>query len=170
MLTLGRLGRVDELRPWASDGRWRVREAVATGLQLLGDADRERFRSTAAAWADGAPFEQRAALAGICEPRLLDAATASLALELLDRVTVSFTALPDRRSDDAVALRKALCYCWSVAIAADPERGKPKLERWAASGDPDVRRIVRDNLGKSRLARVDQAWTDRLRAELLTED
>ena len=31
----------DELRSYASDPRWRVREAVATGLQLAGDQDME---------------------------------------------------------------------------------------------------------------------------------
>src|ERR1044072_3682099 len=29
----------DQLREYASDPRWRIREAVATGLQLVGDQD-----------------------------------------------------------------------------------------------------------------------------------
>lgn len=64
-----------------------------------------------------------------------------------------------RHSEDLKVLRKALSYGWSVAVAAHPEAGKPYLEKWAGSPDPDVRRIVRENLKKNRLIRMDAAWT-----------
>jgi hypothetical protein len=51
-------------------------------------------------------------------------------------------------------LGAALGYGWSVAVAADPFRTLPAFERWAASPDPDVRRLVRSNLGKARFARA----------------
>lgn len=35
---------------------------------------------------------------------------------------------------------------------------KSALERWMSSNDPDVRWIMRENLKKARLARVDAAW------------
>jgi hypothetical protein len=53
---------------------------------------------------------------------------------------------------------KGLGYCWSVAVAADPIGGRPAFERWLASEHPDVRRVVKANLKKARLARMDAAW------------
>ena len=54
--------------------------------------------------------------------------------------------------------RKGLAYCWSVAIAALPAAGKPLMERWLTSEDRDVRWIMRQNLQKQRLIRIDAGW------------
>ncbi len=59
-------------------------------------------------------------------------------------------------------LRKGLGYCWSVAVAALPEPGKARMERWLASDDPDVRWIMRENLKKARLQRLDPEWVARM--------
>ena len=40
------------------------------------------------------------------------------------------------------------------------------MERWLADDDPDVRWIMRENLGQARLARLDAAWVERQRARL----
>jgi hypothetical protein len=147
------------LRLLAADPRWRVREGVAMALQRLGDADPGRLTEVAQDWASGSAFEQRAAVAGICEPRLLKTQRmAAGAVRLVDVVTKSFASSTDRHDDGARALRKALGYCWSVALAAAYPDGRDAFERWVASDDPDVRWIVRTNLGKSRLVRLDKAW------------
>ena len=39
-----------------------------------------------------------------------------------------------------------------------PAEGKPALEHWLASEDADVRWIMRENLKKNRLAKMDAAW------------
>lgn len=160
-----------ELRERANDPRWRVREAVAMALQRIGDADRERLWAVADAWADGSALEQRAAVAGVCEPRLLRAAPdAAHALALVGRVTHALAALPDhrRRDPDVRTLRQALGYCWSVAVAADPAAGFPALEALtdAADHDDDVRWVLRENLGKARLARADADRTTALAARI----
>jgi hypothetical protein len=49
------------------------------------------------------------------------------------------------------------------AVAALPGEGFARLERWAASDDPDVRWLVRENLRKSRLAMADPERLARLR-------
>ena len=158
---------VDRLRERASDRRWRVREAVAMALQRVGDADVDRLLALVEDWTDGHPLERRAAAAAVCEPRLLrHPAAAKAALELLDRITASLDVEPQRRSDEVRALRKALGYCWSVAIAAAPETGRTMLEHLAASVDPDIRWIVRENLRKARLRRLDPAWVERLETAL----
>ena len=58
-------------------------------------------------------------------------------------------------------LRKALGYGWSVVIVAAPARGRAVFERLAASDHPDIRWIVRANLAKARLPRLDRrGWSD----------
>ncbi|NTV64758.1 MAG: hypothetical protein HGA65_14680, partial [Oscillochloris sp.] len=97
--------------------------------------------------------------AALCEPRLLrDPAHAARVLAVLDTITASIPQQHDRRSEVFQVLRKGLGYCWSVAVAALPGVGQPAMERWMTSDDPDVRWIMRQNLTKARLARVDAAW------------
>lgn len=146
---------LQRLRALASDPRWRIREAVATALQLWGDAGMPALLTAMSSWAEGNYTEQRAAAAALCEPRLLaDPESASSVLQLLDRITTQVAAAPaaDRKSDSFKTLRQGLGYCWSVAVAAHPQGGVPVLQRWLAHPDPDVRWIMRENLSKKRLA------------------
>jgi HEAT repeat protein len=142
----------------ASDSRWRVREGVAMALQRLGDADPPRLWEVAAGWAANEdPLVQRAAVAGVCEPRLLRApGAARQALDLCATVTVCLAARPpgERRRDGVRVLRQALGYCWSVAVAADPQEGLPRFRRLQADPDPDVAWIVRENHRKARMVRI----------------
>lgn len=159
LLSGGRSRRIEqELQGYACDERWRVREAVAIGLQRVGETDMNALFAIIESWLTARPFVQRAAMVAVCEPRLLRPAAAATALSLLDRVTASLRTAPDRGSDEFRVLRQALGYCWSVAAAADPEQGKRALVRWAASRDADVRWVVRENLRKHRLKVMDRAW------------
>ncbi|MFN8194200.1 MAG: HEAT repeat domain-containing protein [Nocardioidaceae bacterium] len=151
---------VERLRGLAGDQRWRVREGVAMALQRLGDAEPGRLHALASAWAtDEDPLVQRAAAAGICEPRLLRVPeAAAVAVEVCRVATAALAARPagTRREPGVRALRQALGYCWSVAVAADPGPGLVAfgaLER-TGGGDPDVAWVVRENLTKKRLARL----------------
>lgn len=169
---LGRLLAEGDEREWkplrrhANDPRWRVREAVVLGLQRLGDIDMQRLLPTMLEWGSGNGLEQRAAVAVLCEPRLLKgAASARATLRLLDEVTAAVAATNDRRCDAFQVLRKSLGYCWSVATTALPETGKPLMEKWLASADSDVRWIMRENLTKARLSRMDEAWVKRCRIQ-----
>jgi hypothetical protein len=154
----------EELRRLAADGRWRVREGVAMGLQLLSDADMEALLALARSWvSDPSALVRRAAVAGVCEPRLLrDPGAAAGALDLLDAATAS---LAGRHfpADESRVLRQALGYCWSVAVAALPAEGFARLERLAGSDDPDVRWLLNENLSKARLTRADPERSARLR-------
>jgi hypothetical protein len=51
-----------------------------------------------------------------------------------------------------------------VAAVALPAHGKPLMENWFASHDKDVRWIMRENLKKDRLRKMDPAWVERCRA------
>jgi hypothetical protein len=155
LIAEGRRDLLPALRGHASDPRWRVREGVAMALQRIGDADMPFLLEEMRRWAAGSRLEQRAAVAGLAEPRLLrDPAHAAAVLALFDRVTATVAGAPDRRSDDFRVLRQALGYAWSVAAVALPDMGLPLLEKWLAVDDPDVRWIMRENWKKNRLKKL----------------
>ena len=150
------------LRSLAPDPRWRIREGVAMALQRWGDEDMASLLAAMTDWAVGNPLEQRAAAAALCELRLLkDAEHAAAVLKILDGIMASLSQLTDRKTDAFKTLRQGLGYCWSVAVAALPGQGKPLMERWLNSSDPDIRWIMRENLKKNRLVRMDAAWVAR---------
>lgn len=146
------------LREHASDPRWRVREGVATALQRLGDADLPRLVDIVRAWsAQEDPLVQRAAVAAICEPRLLKTPTGvDCALKACVQTTSALVARADdeRREAAVRTLRQALGYCWSLAVAADPATGLPIFRALAKSTDLDLAWIVRENSRKARLAKL----------------
>ena len=149
------------LRQFASDPHWRLREASAIALQAWGARDLPALLDEMEAWCRGGLLEQRAALAALCEPALLKKpGEAKRVLGLLDRVTVGLAGGKDRKNEDFRVLRKGLAYCWSVAVAALPEVGKPIMEKWFASPDEDVRWVMKENLKKNRLARMDKVWVE----------
>lgn len=149
---------VDMLHSRAADPRWRVREGVAMALQRAGDDDPERAFTLADSWArDPDPLVRRAAVAAVCEPRLLrNPAYALRALALLRDVTTDLANTPDvdRRSPPVRTLRQALGYGWSVAVAALPAEGMPMFAQLGRSPDPDVAWIDRENRKKARLKRL----------------
>ena len=86
---------------------------------------------------------------------------------LLDEITANMTRAADRTTDDFRALRKGMGYCWSVAAAASPSDGKKRMERWMESADADVAWVMKENLGKNRLSRIDPDWVEKWRKRLL---
>lgn len=145
------------LRAAATDPRWRVREGVATGMQVLGAESPDALLDVLKRWRnDPHPLVQRARAAAICEPPLLRAPRlAAVALTVCEQATDALLRVPPpRRAPDARTLRQALGSCWSVAIAASPGAGLPRFAALAALDDPDVAWIVRTNRTKAPLARL----------------
>lgn len=163
----GRTELLPELRALASDPRWRVREAVAMALQRVGAADMRTLLKEMHSWTRGSDFERRAAAAALCEPALLGRERdVREVLAILDRITTAMSRSTDRRTEGFVALRKGLAYCWSVAVAAAPDAGRPLMERWMRVDDPDVRWVMRQNLAKKRIAKAGTAWVAQWSTEL----
>jgi hypothetical protein len=155
------------LRRFASDPRWRTREAVAMALHRVGEADMETLLAEMESWSKGNQLEQRAAAAALCHPDLLqDKEQAERVLHILDAITASCLSVVDRKSDGFIALRKGLGYCWSVAVSALPEIGKEMMERWLSHEDRDIRWIMRQNLSKKRLERMDAEWVSTCKSQL----
>lgn len=164
LLAEGDTNQLQTLRTFASDPRWRIREGVAMALQRLGDASMEQLIAGMREWSKGTWLEQRAAAAGICEPKLLrQAKHAGAVLQILDSITAAIERADDRRCEDFLALRKGLGYCWSVAVAALPEEGRVLMEKWLVKADKDVKWIMRENLKKTRLLRMDSVWVEEWR-------
>ena len=173
LLAEGDANALGELRTHANDPRWRVREAVAMALQRWGDGDFGALAAAMADWTHGSWLERRAAAAALCEPVLLtDVPRVQAVLAVLEQATAGVTGAgpAERRSAEFKAMRKGLGYCWSVAVAAAPEAGRPAFEALvedaARSGDRDLRWIARENLRKRRLERLDADWVAALRTRL----
>jgi len=145
------------LRAAASSGRWRTREAVAMGLQRIGESDPSALRALVEQWMEDATlFEQRAIVAALAHPPILgDPSTLQLSLEASRPFVLGIRSLTPaaRRTEEFRVLSKGLDYAISVFVAAAPADGFALLRELATIDDRDVHRIVRSNLGKSRLSR-----------------
>ena len=162
LLEEGRIEELETLRHFANDPRWRIREAVAMALQRYGEKDMGALLCEMWRWVDGSYLERRAAVAALCEPRLLgEENLANHVLQILDDVTRSIEDSKDRGNVDIRVLRQGLGYCWSVAVVASPREGIRLMERWLIDSDPDVRWIMRENLKKKRLEKLDPKWVER---------
>jgi len=91
-------GLLQKLRALANDPRWRVREAVAMALQSIGRHDIKRLIEYCRTWIEGSLLEQRAAIAGLCEPELLhDPKVVDHVFEFLDWATASMIVFEDEK-------------------------------------------------------------------------
>ena len=149
----------DQLREYASDPRWRIREAVATGLQLVGDKDMDLLLKEMRTWSHGNWYEKRAAAAALAEPRLLKQPKhAQEVLQVLDEITTSMERADEPKDETFRVLRQAMGYCWSVAVAALPELGKMRMEKWVDHQDQNIHWVMKENLKKNRLIKMDADW------------
>jgi len=171
ILSEGRLEIVEELRIHASDPRWRIREGVAIALQKFGDWDMDGLLKEMEIWSRGNLLERRAVIASLCEPRLLTKPEYSkIVLDILDKITNDILLEDKRKTDEFTVLRKALGYCWSVATVASPEVGKKLMGKWFANKDKDIRWIMKENLKKNRLLKMDMEWTERWKTKMSEKD
>ena len=167
MAARGEPAQLPRLRAFASDTRWRIREAVAIALQYFGDADMPSLLKEMAKWSGGNWYEKRAAAAALAEPRLLkEPAVASQVLRIFDRITEDMATEKAPRDESFKVLRQSMGYCWSVAASSLPAEGKATMEKWLPSTNPDVRWVMKENLKKNRLLRMDARWTENWRRKL----
>jgi hypothetical protein len=110
-------------------------------------------------WIKGNWYEKRAAAATLAEPRLLKQPKhAKQVLQILDMITVSMETKEFARDESYKVLRQGMAYCWSVAIVAMPEFGKPLMEKWLHREDKDIRWMMKENLKKNRLVKMNADW------------
>lgn len=147
------------LRVYASDERWRIREGVAMALQFVGDSDMNLLLKEMQIWSKGNWYEKRAAAAALAEPRLLKKpGDVKATLKIFDLITTEISLSRHPEDESFKVLRRGMGYCWSVAVAALPEEGKTIMEKWLKNNNKDVRWIMKENLKKNRLFRMDPEW------------
>jgi hypothetical protein len=163
----GKVEYFKELRRHASDSRWRTREGVAFALQTIGDKRPKELLEEMEEWKKGNPFEKRAVAAGLCEPGILkEKWFIKRVLGILDAMTASMQEVENRQDEGFRALRKGLGYCWSVAIVAMPPVGKELMEKWISHEDKDIKWIMKENLKKNRLMKMDANWVEEMKSNL----
>jgi hypothetical protein len=138
-------------------GRLIVEEPRHVAYRAATSKSSRRLRAIVAQWVgDPNAHVRRAAVAAICQPRLLtDPLTGTAALQACHRASESITRLPatERRTPGARSLCQSHGYCWSFAVVAGSDEGMPAFERLRTANDPDIGWIVASNLKKSRLRR-----------------
>jgi hypothetical protein len=153
------------VRPYASHSSWRIREAVAIGIQEISVNRTGEVVKLLGKWAEGNGFEKRAVVAALCEPKLLkDRSEILSVLKLLEKITLDFKGNAGKLSDNETSLKKTLGYGWSVAIAALPEDGKKYFESMASVDNRHIKWILKENLKKKRLSAVDSKWVEKMSA------
>ncbi|MGA2381615.1 MAG: hypothetical protein ABSG85_20130 [Spirochaetia bacterium] len=139
----------------ASDSRWRVREASAMALQLIGEQDIEALKSIVGDWLPGASaLEMRAVAAGLAHPPILsNEAFAGFCLESARSILTSISRMDakSRKGESFKVLRQGMGYALSVFVSKSPGEGFTLMRKSAAVRDADIAWIVRENLKKKRL-------------------
>ncbi len=154
---------IEKLRRYASDNGWRIRESVAMALQHIGKNNLPKLMQTIEGWESGNNYEQRAVAAGLCEPvNLKNDEIKNFTLLTLRNITEGLKTSPEPAGESFKTLIQALCYCWSVAIVAMPEKGKLFFEEIAELENKVIRKIVKENLKKNRLIKMDKAWVEKI--------
>jgi len=150
------------------DPRWRIREAVAMGIQDLLSRQRNATVMELEGWVEGGSwFTMRAAAAGIAEPGLLgEPEIADAALRFHRKILIRIYTANERQSEAFEALRKALGYTLGLVVAALPGIGFEYLRQLATLDDQDIRWIVRENLRKNRLQKQYPETVQHIQAQL----
>jgi hypothetical protein len=164
MLAKGDFSILPFLRKLASDPRWRIRESVVLALEIWGENERSLLFNEMDHWMDGNYYEIRAAICALCHPKFLKSEKKAIqVLKYLDLIMKKLQQNPLRGKDGFRVLRLAMGYCWSVAVAALPAPGKKMMERWVETRDKDLLWIIKSNLNKNRLSRMDDIWVNRMK-------
>ena len=159
-------GTVDiDLTKYSNHESWRIRESVCFGFQWAKPyLTPDEMMKNLSGLKLGSALDKRAYFATLCDPILLnDYIETSEVLSGLLEITVDCFNMNDKLDRELTVLMKALGYCWSVAICADETLGKQTFEKLLVYTDSKhILWIVRENLKKNRLIKLDAKWVERL--------
>jgi hypothetical protein len=141
----------------ANDSRWRVREAVAIGLQWIEERNFGDTEVIFGRWINTASlFERRAIIAALAHPPVLNNKdNVMFCIEITEKILIDLISLSreQRKTEEFRVLKKGLEYAISVFVAKLPDEGFKFMKKWAQKNDPDIKKIIKSNLGKSRLTK-----------------
>lgn len=136
------------LKELANDGRWRMREAVAFGFQIIGEYDFDELKIIFSKWITKSNnTEKRAILVSLAHPKFLDKERAEFCLKITETVLKEM----DKKENFDV-LKKGLEFTISVFTAANPELGFSIIKKWIGK-DKIINKIMKENLKKNRLVK-----------------
>lgn len=148
---------LNHLKRAMNDRRWRIREGAAMGLQRIAEKDFNTIKNFFSMWYDDSNYlEKRAFIATLAHPPILkNKEIARFSLEMSENILndILSSDKASRRSEDFIVLSKGLQYALSVFIADLPEEGFDLLKKYAGLSDPGLNKIIKVNLGKSRLTK-----------------
>ena len=149
---------IEFLENYASHKSWRIREAVAMSIQEISVGNLETTLRNIVSLIKGNAYQQRAVVAGLCEPKLLkDKSLNTQILKIMESITLRLNH-DNKLTDSEEALRKALAYGWSVVIAATPREGKSTFEKLFNLPGKHIQWLIKENLKKNRLIKMDAGW------------
>ncbi len=136
------------LKKLANDGRWRMREAVAFGFQIIGEYNFNYLKSFFSEWIkESNNLEKRAILVSLAHPKFLDEEKAKFCFKISEIVLKQMD-----RDDNFEVLKKGLAFTISVFTAANPVLGFSFIKKWIGK-DKVIDKIMKENLKKNRLVR-----------------
>jgi hypothetical protein len=148
---------MEQFKTAMNDKRWRMREGAAMGFQRIAEKDFNTVKRYFTMWYPESTFlEKRAFIAALAHPPILgDPEVVRFSLVMSEDILhdIMLISGENRRAEDFKALSKGLQYALSVFAAALPDEGFAWLRRYAQTDDPEIRKIVKANLGKARLAK-----------------
>ncbi|MBN1638134.1 MAG: hypothetical protein JW866_04150 [Ignavibacteriales bacterium] len=149
------------LKITANHGSWRIREAVAMAIQEIFKVNMKESIQELKGLSGGSELEKRAVVAGLCEPKLLnDKDVNKDILNILLNITKSFSHDNILNKEDE-SLRKTLGYGWSVVVSKEQEEGKKRFEELFNFKGKHINWIIRENLKKSRMKKMDSEWVEK---------
>jgi len=145
----------------ANSDNWRIRESAVIGLQNLGLKDLEKLYSIFDSWENANLLEKRCIAATLCEPALIKTEEkAEKILNVLKEYMEIIELEKNVKSEEYKVFKKTMGYCISVAVAANPKKGKEFFEDWMRSPSSEIRWVLSDNLKHNRLRKMDSEWVD----------
>lgn len=141
------------LKRLSSDSRWRMREAVAFGIQELLKKFPYKVLTALKDWIDEKNWlPYRAIVAGVAHPSvLIENEIGEIALEIHDKIFSKINSSNDLNSEEFKICKKGLSYTLSVITSVIPEKGFEFMNRYINTGNKHILMIIRENLKKSRL-------------------
>lgn len=141
---------------FASDSRWRMREAVGMALMRITKDYPEKTIGILKAWIKKDKWlEMRAIAAGLAEPELLKSNNKipEKILQVFKSIFQGILIANDetRKKKSFKVLRKDFGYCLSVVVKKIPENGFKYMEKLARIDNKDIIWILKENLRKNRL-------------------
>ena len=145
------------LKKLANDGRWRMREAVAFGFQIIGENDFTELKRIFLDWIkDSNNLEKRAILVSLAHPKFLNEERAKFCFKITDMVLKQMD-----KQDNFDVLKKGLEFTISVYAVANPNLGLEFIAHWIGK-DKVIDRILKQNLKKNRLIKKDPERVNKL--------